>query len=463
MSPGNPLEAFREHIQSRRLVHVLQVPYFIKWATAFLRFCEAPERATADKIPDFAHSIKNTPGMRGWQAHQAANAARLYLQFIKTQDRPGGAPPARAADVPAKAKATASAPEVQAEQPAGPHDGRAASDTPGSWDEAFNALRYRLDVQHYSPKTCDTYLYWAERFQDYLDRPAPAGLGSNDAKDFLTHLALHERVSASSQNQAFNALLFFFRHALQVDLSGLGDTIRARRKKTLPVVLSRDEVRRLLKAMGGGMTHLMARLVYGSGLRLMECVRLRVQDLDFDQRQVLVRSGKGDKDRATLLPQALVEPLQRHLDRVKKTHQADLSAGLGEVYLPDAIGRKYPNAGKDWRWQYVFPSKTLAEDPEKGVIRRYHTAESTLQKAVASATRQGGIAKRAGVHTLRHSFATHLLEDGVNIRIIQDLLGHRHIETTMIYTHVMRKNIDGVKSPLDAMAPAGGEPGGTSR
>lgn len=312
-------------------------------------------------------------------------------------------------------------------------------------------MRYRLDVQHYSPKTGETYLYWADRFQEYLDRPEPAGLGSENAKDFMTHLALHERVSASSQNQAFNAILFFFRHALQTDLSGLGDTIRARRKKTLPVVLSRDEVRRLLKAMGGGMKHLMASLIYGTGLRLMECVCLRVQDLDFEQRQVFVRSGKGDKDRTTLLPQALVEPIQSHLARVKKTHDTDLASGLGEVYLPDAIGRKYPNAGKDWRWQYVFPTKTLMEDPNDGVIRRNHVAENTLQKAVAVATQEARILKRAGVHTLRHSFATHLLEDGVNVRIIQDLLGHRHIETTMIYTHVMQKNIDGVKSPLDAM------------
>lgn len=444
MLPGNHLDGFRDYIQSRRLVYPIQVPYFVRWAATFLRFCEAPERATKDKVPDFARSIKNTPGMRGWQAHQAANAARLYLQFIKLQDQKEGSPSDGA-------KETASASKAPTAQPAGSNGENASPDAPRSWEQAFDIMRYRLDVQHYSPKTGETYLYWADRFQEYLDRPEPAGLGSENAKDFMTHLALHERVSASSQNQAFNAILFFFRHALQTDLSGLGDTIRARRKKTLPVVLSRDEVRRLLKAMGGGMKHLMASLIYGTGLRLMECVCLRVQDLDFEQRQVFVRSGKGDKDRTTLLPQALVEPIQSHLARVKKTHDTDLASGLGEVYLPDAIGRKYPNAGKDWRWQYVFPTKTLMEDPNDGVIRRNHVAENTLQKAVAVATQEARILKRAGVHTLRHSFATHLLEDGVNVRIIQDLLGHRHIETTMIYTHVMQKNIDGVKSPLDAM------------
>ncbi len=447
MIPTNHFDSFQEHIQSRRLVYPIQVPYFVKWAKAFIRFCETPDRATVDKIPDFGRSIKNTPGMRPWQAHQAENAARLYLQFVKTRDHQ---------DVSSDAdKAPAPSPPVNKQAPSDPQDDNpnasTTDDVPDSWDAALDVMRRRLRVQHYSPKTLDVYLYWADRFQEYVDRPSPAGLASGDAKDFLTHLALHERVSASSQNQAFNAVLFLYRYALQTDISGLGDTIRARRKKTLPVVLSRDEVRRLLKAMGGGMKHLMASLIYGTGLRLMECVRLRVQNLDFDQRQVLVHSGKGDKDRATLLPQTLVEPLRHHLARVKKIHQDDLNAGLGEVYLPDAIGRKYPNAGKDWRWQYVFPAKTQMEDPDDGVIRRNHIAENTLQKAVAVATQEAGILKRAGVHTLRHSFATHLLEDGVNVRIIQDLLGHRHIETTMIYTHVMQKNINGVKSPLDAM------------
>jgi integron integrase len=320
-------------------------------------------------------------------------------------------------------------------------------------------MRERFRVLHYSENTDRTYTPWIRRFQEFVDRDDPATSTARDAKDFLTHLALRERVSASAQNQAFNALLYFFRHALRKDIAGLADTVRARRRKPLPVVLSRDEVRRLLQAMTGT-TRLMAQLVYGSGIRSRECVTLRVQDFDFERRQLVVRAGKGDKDRVTLLPQALHDPLRAHLERVRRLHGRDLAEGHGTAWLPDALGRKLPGAPTDWRWQYAFPSSTRAEDERDGVIRRFHMSRSTLRKAIQAAAQQAGIVKRVGTHTLRHSFATHLLEDGVNIRVIQDLLGHRQVETTMIYTHVMQKNIDGVRSPLDAMEPAGSRGGG---
>jgi integron integrase len=309
-------------------------------------------------------------------------------------------------------------------------------------------IRKKFRIRHYSPNTEKAYLEWSRRFILYVHGRPGATLGEADVRRFLSHLAVQRHVAASTQNQAFNALLFLFREGLDQPLAGLADTVRARRGRKLPVVFSRDEVKSVFSVMKGT-TKLMAQLTYGGGLRLTECLRLRVKDLDFDQRRVFVRSGKGDKDRSTLLPVSLVEPLRAHLARVKELHGRDLAAGTGETRLPDALARKYPNAGREWAWQYVFPSSILSPDREDGKIRRFHCAGSSLQKAVKEAIRKAGIAKHAGVHTLRHSFATHLLEGGTNIREIQELLGHNNVETTMIYTHVMRHNAPAVRSPLD--------------
>ena len=429
---------FEKYLAEHKLVQPLHIRYYLKWADRFLRHCGGPEKVSRDEIPIFTETLRRSPRIEDWQVKQAENAARLYLQMA--------APP------PAAAESKASPPDEDED----------ADPAPDSWEQAVDAMQRRFRVLHYSVNTDKTYTPWVWKFREFVGKEDPNEATPQDAKHFLTHLALHDRVSASYQNQAFNALLFFFRFVIKRDLAGLADTIRARRRKPLPVVLSRDEIRSLFKMMGGT-THLMARLVYGSGIRSRECVGLRVQDLDFARQQLVVRAGKGDKDRSTLLPRSLHEPLRAHLERVRKIHREDLAHGYGEVCLPDALGRKFPGAGKEWIWQYVFPSATLGADERSGTIRRFHMSRSTLRKAIQAAARHAGIPKRVGTHTLRHSFATHLLEDGVNIRIIQDLLGHRNIETTMIYTHVMQRNIDGVQSPLDAMAPAGGEPGGTAR
>jgi integron integrase len=316
-------------------------------------------------------------------------------------------------------------------------------------------MRQAIRIKHYSYSTERSYIEWVERFIDYTSNIKrkdlrAAGLDSGDVKDFLSYLALKRRVSSSTQNQAFNALLFLFRSVLKTELGDLSKTVRAKRGEKLPVVLSPEEMQALLKHIKG-LSLLIVQLLYGSGLRLMELARLRVKDIDSGQNLIFVRGSKGDKDRTTILPQAVKDILKSHLDEVKKLHDKDLAEGYGEVYLPDALERKYLNAAKEWAWQYAFPSSKLSVDPRSGKIRRHHISEKTIQNAVKEAVKKAGIVKHASVHTLRHSFATHLLMNGVNIREIQDLLGHKHVETTMIYTHVIRDLVNIPKSPLDAL------------
>lgn len=313
----------------------------------------------------------------------------------------------------------------------------------------LDRLRAAIRARHFSPRTEDAYAAWARRFidqagvnHDQLDEGA--------AGRFLSDLAVAGHVSASTQNQALNALIFLFGNVLGKKLGALEGVVRAKRPERLPVVLSKEEVRRVFTHMHGA-PRLMAMLLYGSGLRLMECCRLRVKDLDWDQRQLVVRAGKGDKDRHTTLPSALREPLQQHLIEVARRHQDDLSRGLGRVELPDALCRKYPNADREWGWQWVFPASSHYTDRLTGMKRRHHLHESVLQRAFKDARLKARIAKPAGCHTLRHSFATHLMEDGYDIRTVQELLGHRDVSTTMIYTHVLNRGGRGVLSPMDRM------------
>jgi len=313
----------------------------------------------------------------------------------------------------------------------------------------LDRVREVLRLKHYSIRTEEAYVAWMRRYILFHNKRHPKDMGPSEIEAFLSHLAIERNVSASTQNQAFNALLFLYRNVLNISLEGETiDAVRAQKKRNIPVVLTKDEVKKIITLMTG-QSQLMARLLYGSGLRLMECLRLRVHDLDFDMKEISVRDGKGGKDRITLLPEPVQAVLQEHLKRVKLLHDQDLAAGYGSVYLPHALAQKYPNAAKEWGWQYVFPADGLSKDPRSGVMRRHHIHENTLQKAVNQAVRRSEIVKRAGCHTFRHSFATHLLMDGVDIRSIQELLGHQDVSTTMIYTHVLRDmGVQRIKSPL---------------
>lgn len=313
----------------------------------------------------------------------------------------------------------------------------------------LDQVRYTLRVKHYSLRTEEAYLDWIKRYILFHHKQHPKELNSPDIEAFLTHLAVEEHVAASTQDQALSAVLFLYREVLRQDLLYPIDAVRAKQPTHLPTVLSKAEVNRLLSRLSDPY-ELMAKLLYGCGLRLMECVRLRVKDVDFDQHQIIIRSGKGQKDRDTLLPDSLIPSLQRQLRYAKALHDNDLERGYGQVYLPFALERKYPNANREWGWQYVFPSSKLSSDPRAGHIRRHHVDETGLQKAVKAATRAAEINKSVGCHTLRHSFATHLLEAGYDIRTIQELLGHKSVQTTMIYTHVIKRGGLAVRSPLDS-------------
>lgn len=313
----------------------------------------------------------------------------------------------------------------------------------------LDLVREKIRLRHYSYRTEKTYVSWIKRYVHFHGLKHPAEMGPPEIEAFLSHLALERGVSAATQNQALCALLFLYREVLQIHIGRLGGIVRARRSRRLPVVLTREEVERLFAQLSG--THrLMAGLLYGSGLRLRECLRLRVKDIDFGYDQIIVRSGKGGKDRVTVLPEALQEPLERHLRKVKAIHEEDLEEGYGEVSLPGALARKYPRAGYEWGWQFVFPSSRRSADPRSGVMRRHHAYPTALQRAVKRAVRAAGIEKPASCHTLRHSFATHLLERGADIRTVQELLGHKDLRTTMIYTHVLGRGTS-VRSPFDGL------------
>ena len=308
---------------------------------------------------------------------------------------------------------------------------------------ALEARRRRL-----ARRTVDAYAAWIRRFVRFHGLRHPRDLGAAELSAFLTHLAVDSGVAAATQNQALAALLFLYRDVLRIELGALPEATRARRHRRLPTVLSRDEARRLLAVMNG-VEGLVARLLYGGGLRLLEALRLRVQDLDFDRHEMVVRSGKGNRDRRTMLPGSAVAPLGEHLDKVHRLHARDLAAGLGRTELPGALARKLRGADSDWAWQWVFPSPKLSLDPATGESRRHHLYPERIQRAVAVARARAGLVKRVTCHTLRHSFATHLLEAGYDIRTVQELLGHSKVTTTMIYTHVLNRGGLGVRSPLD--------------
>jgi len=312
----------------------------------------------------------------------------------------------------------------------------------------LDRMRAEIRVRHYSIRTEEVYLDWARRFILFHDKRHPKEMGADEVQAFLSHLAMERKVSAATQNQAKSALLFLYRDVLHIELPWLDEVISAKMGKRLPVVLTTTEMRALLNAMSGTMG-LVAALLYGTGMRLLEGLRLRVKDVEFERREVIVREGKGNKDRVTVLPENLILPLQAHLAKVKALHERDLEAGFGEVYMPNALAVKYPKGACSWGWQYVFPSAVRSIDPRSGVERRHHLYEASVQRAVREAAKIAEIVKPVTPHVLRHSFATHLLQAGYDIRTVQELLGHSDVSTTMIYTHVLNKGGRGVVSPLD--------------
>jgi integron integrase len=312
----------------------------------------------------------------------------------------------------------------------------------------LDEVRTVARLLHLSYRTEESYVSVIRRYILFHGKRHPRDLGAEEVRAFLIHMAREERVAASTQNVAFHALLFLYREVLGLGLPDLGEVERARGPKKVPVVFTRAEVQQVLGQLSG-IHQVMAGLLYGSGLRLMECLRLRIKDLDFGYMEVTVVDGKGAKDRRTILPASLVAPLERHLATVERLHAADLAGGYGEVHLPYALAKKYASAARELGWQYVFPASRRSIDPRSGVERRHHADESGLQRAVKAAIQRAGILKRASCHTFRHSFATHLLEDGYDIRTVQELLGHANVQTTMIYTHVLNRGGKGVRSPLD--------------
>jgi len=312
----------------------------------------------------------------------------------------------------------------------------------------LDQVRDVLRIKHYSYRTEQTYVDWIKHYIIFHKKRHPKDMGAPEIEDFLAYLAQERHVAASTQNQALSALLFLYKNVLQQEVAALPTLVHAGRPKHLPTVLTHDEALAVINRMTGK-SRLMARLLYGSGLRLMECLRLRVKDIDFGNHQLIVRDGKGEKDRATVLPDSIVIELQTHLQDVKALHEKDLREGYGEVALPHALNVKYPNAGREWGWQYVFPASQWSVDPLSGVIRRHHLDEGVLQRAVRNAARETSITKNVSPHTFRHSFATHLLQSGYDIRTLQELLGHKDVKTTMIYTHVLNRGGLAVKSPLD--------------
>ncbi len=413
------LDGYSRFLKDRKIAMSKHRPYLVRWVQEFLIFASNHPTYTFEQTMDlFLSTLSRRNGIEGWQIKQAADAIRIY----KYQYRAG-------------ASSDHAAPQMPG--PVGDKD-------------LISRLTEIIRLRHYAPSTEKSYLKWVRKFFNYREQ---AGLTGNftdtDVKAFLTRLAMVDQVSASTQNQAFSALLLFFREVLHKDLDQMAKTVRARRGRRLPTVLSVAEVKKLLNAVEPRY-NLMVKLLYGSGLRLSELIRLRIKDVDLDSGLVTVRGGKGDKDRTTLLPESLKEELRTQISRVRQIHESDLSQGYGEAPLPNALDRKYPGAGREFGWQYLFPADRIATDPADGKTRRYHVYDKTLQAAIKRAVRRAGITKRATAHTLRHSFATHLLMNGTDIREIQELLGHKSLETTMIYTHVVRELKTKARSPLDA-------------
>ncbi len=393
--------------------------YYIGWLNQFFQFYNSGiEDISNEDVIAFGNFLSKN-GMEEWQIIQAREAVLLYIEkFLKKKicfSGPG--------------QKNSELGHIQ------------------TWSEAKEAFMNRMKLRHYAYNTEKTYREWIRRFLLYTRIKSPRTATPEHVKRFLTYLAVERNVSSSTQNQALTHC-FPVPGSLGIEFGDFRNTIRAKQRTRVPVVLSREEIKELFSHISG-IHALMLKLIYASGMRLTECSRLRIKDLDFDNQTLVIHSGKGDKDRTTLFPKFLYPPLKAHLRQVKTQHDKDLANGHGAVYLPEALEKKYPNAAREWAWQYAFPAKNLSVDPRSGMVRRHHVGQQGLQRAMKAALHKTDIPKAASVHTLRHSFATHLLQDGYDIRTVQDLLGHKDLNTTMIYTHILKRGPGGVVSPAE--------------
>lgn len=416
------LEPFVKYMAERKLVPDHQIPYYARWVRMFLT-SNLPPMATSlrDRIQAFSDMLATNQTIQDWQLRQAMRAVELYIKvFLKM------------------------APSTQSPVPHSEKEAQIAHA-----EKVAAEMRDLLRLRHYAYRTEQTYLDWVNRYMGYALNHDLDWQKSDSVKAFLSALATKHDVAASTQNQAFSALLFLLREVLKQDNPDM-QSVRARQGSRLPLVLSVEEVRQVIKATLPG-DRLMLQLAYGAGLRVSELIRLRIKDLDFANHLIIVRAAKGDKDRGTILPRKLDESLQAQIQEVRRIHEQDLAAGHGAVYLPFALDRKYPSAPKEFGWQYLFPADNLAVDPRSGIVRRHHVGDQVPQRIMRESVRRAGIEKPATIHCLRHSFATHLLLKGVNIREVQKYLGHQSVETTMIYTHVIRGMDSTAESPLDEL------------
>ena len=411
----NMLKQFREYLIKTVHIKTEHVPYYIKWVSDCYTYLQHQITHTLN-TDQRHHFLKHlSKKHEDWQVKQADYALRLYNFFLSGREHGRS---------------------------------RNSLNSEDEWRRLEEKTHKAIRLRHRSINTEKTYLGWLRHFRGFVGEKLPQDLEGTDLQDFLTHLAVEKRVAPATQNQALNAILFVYRHVLQKDIENMLHAVRARYKRRLPVVLTVKEVETIFDHMSG-IHRLMAMLIYGCGLRLIECLRLRIKDVDIEQSIVIVRGGKGDQDRRTVLPERLKDDLIKHMASVRLLYDQDRNQNIDGVALPDALEKKYPNAGKEWGWFWLFPSKSLSVDPYTHKVRRHHIHSASLQRAFKDAVIKAGITKRATVHSLRHSFATHLLENGYDIRTIQELLGHRHLQTTMVYTHVAAKNVLGVRSPLD--------------
>ncbi len=421
----NNSNSFKEFLINDKNIPNKNIIFYQVWVNKFLSFYQKNLKAVKyDNIKAFLDKLESE-GKEDWQIRQAYRSIKFFLEdFMRLTIDFSENPKDESSGKPVK--------------------------NPATWKDAFSKFINEIRFQHLAYSTEKTYRSWIRRFVAFCNNAPPRTIQSSHVKKFLVHLAVEGNVSPSTQNQAFNALLFLFRYVLEKEFDVSDNVIRAKKSGRIPVVFSRKEIKKLFKHYPEQYL-LHVKLIYGCGLSITECIRLRVKDLDFENKSLIVRSGKGNKDRVTTLPETLHQQLKNHLQEVKKIHELDLAAGNGSVYMPMALAKKFPNASKEWAWQYVFPSKNLSLDPREKIVRRHHITSRALQNSMSRALKKSGIPKKATIHTLRHSFATHLLQDGYDIRTVQEQLGHKNVQTTMIYLHVL-KNLEGrVISPLEKL------------